>query len=114
MVGSADYKLDQSHPSEPSFCLNYDGGIQFSLYVPDEDEIRSPSYNQGDIITIRNDHNELSNDKIIDIPITTSNSYTTRYIFSGDYDQVQEEKILTLNNTEIISTSNDLKYDNIT
>lgn len=59
----------------------------------DEDEIRSPSYNQGYIITIRNDNNEWSKAKIIDIPITTSNLYTTRYLSSGNYDQVQEKNI---------------------
>ena len=113
LVGSADYKLDPSHLSWPSFGLNYDGGIQFSLYVPEEDEIRSPSYNQGDIITIRDENNQLSTAKVIDIPITPFNPYTIRYMSSGNYDQVQEENILTLNNNNIISTSNDLECNNI-
>ena len=93
--------------------LNYDDGIQFSLDVPEEDEIRSPFYNQGDVITIRDENNQLSTAKIIDIPITTSNPYAIHYMSSGNYDQVQEENILTLNNNKIISTSTDLEYNTI-
>ena len=109
LVGSVDYKLNPSHPSGSSFSLNCDEGIHYSLYVPDEDKIRSPFYNQGDIITIQDDNNKLSKAKIIDVPITTWNPYTIRYLLSGNYDQVQEENIFILNNIDVISTSHDLQ-----
>ena len=31
LIGSADYKLDPTHPSGPIFQLQYNGGIQFNL-----------------------------------------------------------------------------------
>ena len=48
IIGPVDYDLDPSHPSGPVFSLTYDGGIYFNLHIPDSQECRSPTYNQGD------------------------------------------------------------------
>ena len=40
ILGSSDYKLDPTHPSDPIFQLNYNGGIQFNLHVPHSNDMR--------------------------------------------------------------------------
>ena len=54
IIGSADYDLDLSRPSGPVFGLTYDDGIQFNLHIPDSQEWRSPTYNQGEKVTLFN------------------------------------------------------------
>ena len=97
IIGSADYDLDPSHPSGPVFGLTYDGGIQFSLHIPDAQEWRTPTYNQGDKVHLFNDIHQKLEAIIIDIPIKGFDYYTIRYSNSGDYDQVPESYITSLN-----------------
>ena len=97
IIGSADYDLDPSHPSGPVFGLTYDGGIQFNLHIPDSQEWRTPTYNQGDKVHLFNNIHQKLEDIIIDIPIKGFDYYTIRYSNSGDYDQVPESYITSLN-----------------
>lgn len=88
--------------------MTYDGGIKLSLHLPDEDKLRSPSFNQGEIVTINLNNKPLLQAKIIYIPISDNDLYTIRYLLTGDYDQLQESNILTLNNINVISTSSEI------
>ena len=69
IIGLVDYDLDPSHPSGPVFGLTYDGGIQFNLYIPDSQEWRSPTCNQGDKVHLFNNIHQKLDAIIIDIPI---------------------------------------------
>ena len=42
LVGSADYRLDQTVPSGPVFGYSYDGGIDFNLYNTSTNATRPP------------------------------------------------------------------------
>ena len=48
IIGSFDYKLDPTHTSGPIFQLQYDGCIQFNLYIPQSSDMRPPTFNIGD------------------------------------------------------------------
>ena len=61
LIGSADYKLDPTHPSGPIFQLQYNGGIQFNLVVPQSSDMRLPSYNIGDKIHVSNNNKDKNN-----------------------------------------------------
>ena len=84
IIESADYDLDPSHPSGPVFGLTYDGGIQFNLHIPDAQEWRTPTYNQGDKVHLFNDIHQKLEAIIIDIPIKGFDYYTIQYSKSSD------------------------------
>ena len=107
LIGSADYKLDSSHLSGPTFNYKYDGGIKFSLYVSNQDELRYPSFQQGEIVALQTNNNLLEA-KVIDISLNNDELYIIRYITSEDYDQVEEKYILTLDQITNITNTNDI------
>ena len=97
IIGPADFNLDPSHLSDPVFGLTYHGGIQFNLHIPDTQEWRSPTYNQGEKVQLFNNYHQKQDATIIDIPIKSFNHYTVRYTVSGDYDQVPETYLTSIN-----------------
>ena len=58
IIRPADYDLDPFHPSDPVFGLTYDSGVQFNLHIPDTQEWRSSTYNQGEKVQLFNNRRQ--------------------------------------------------------
>ena len=94
LIGSADYKLDPTHPSGPIFQLQYNGGIQFNLVVPQSSDMRPPSYNIGDKVHVSNNNKDKNNKaEIIDIPTNNSTYYTIKHDNSNNTELLEEKYI---------------------
>ena len=50
IIVSSDYKLDPTHYSGPILQLQYNGDIQFNLYIPQSSDMRPHTFNMGDRI----------------------------------------------------------------
>ena len=79
ILGLYDYKLDPTHPSDPIFQLNYNGGIQFNLHVPNSNDMWSLAFIIWHQVTITNIDNDKKIATIMDIPLNNSIFYTIKY-----------------------------------
>ena len=104
IIGSSDYKLDTTHPSSSMFQLQYDGGIQLNLYIPQSSDMRTPTLNIGDRV------NTISTKRKATVIYIPDNLlfYTIKYDNdnNSNYDQIQEDNLTTINQTTLISSSN--------
>ena len=61
------------------FRLNYNGGIQFNLHVPNSNDIRPQAFNIGHQVTITSISNDTNTSTIMDILLNNSIVYTIKY-----------------------------------
>ena len=115
LIGSADYKLDPTHPSGPIFQLQYNGGIQFNLVVPQSSDMRPPSYNIGDKFYVSNNSKDKNNKaEIIDIPTNNSTYYTIKHENSNNTELLDEKYITTIDQSKLVSNSSYNIHDDYT
>ena len=77
LIGSSDYTLDPSSPSGPTFNLNYNSGINFHLYNPEDPTSVTPSFtiHQPVFVSLKHGSYPSNPATIVNVHIHPDNPY---------------------------------------
>jgi len=108
IITTASYLLDKTLTAGPAFGLHYNGGIYFNKRNEHVINTRPPTFQPDTSAYITKDNTNI-HVKILSIPVTDDNLYTTVQYSNGDIYQIHE-KFISTNNPNISPHQQDLPF----